>query len=61
MSFPVLQDEVGRLQSKCAQYEAALNAREQELAQTEARYRKCAEKATEIIKALEPRAMSGKI
>lgn len=56
----VLQDEIGRLHSKCAQLEAALNAREQELAQAETRYRKYAEKATEVIKTLEPRIMSGK-
>lgn len=56
----VLQDEIGRLHSKCAQLEAALNAREQELALAEARYRKYAEKATEVIKTLEPRIMSGK-
>lgn len=52
--------EIGRLQSKCAQLESALAARDQELSQAEARYRKYAEKAKEVIKNLEPRVLSGR-
>lgn len=54
------QAEISRLQGKCAQLEAALSAREQELVLADAKYRKYAEKAKEVIKNLDPRMLSGK-
>lgn len=50
---------MGRLQSKCAQLEAALSAREQELTLADMKYRKYAEKAKEVIKNLDPRMLNG--
>lgn len=58
-SVRTAQLEIGRLQSKCVQLESALAARDQELALAEARYRKYAEKAKEVIKNLDPRVISG--
>lgn len=55
------QLEIGRLQSKCAQLESALAARDLELSLADARYRKYAEKAKEVIKNLDPRVLSGNI
>lgn len=54
-----LQSENGRLQSKCSQLEASLNAREQEIITLETKYRKCVEKAKDVIKCYEPRLLSG--
>lgn len=47
------------MQSKCAQLEAALNAREQELNVLDAKYRKYVEKAKDVIKCYEPRLITG--
>lgn len=54
-----LHSENTRLQSKCAQLEAALGAREQELMLLETKYRKCVEKAKDVIKCYEPRLITG--
>lgn len=54
-----IQSENSRLQSKCVQLEAALGAREQELMLLEAKYRKCVEKAKDVIKSYEPRLLTG--
>lgn len=59
MIFLGLQNENGRLQSKCSQLETALNAREQEIMMLEAKYRKCVEKAKDVIKCYEPRLITG--
>lgn len=56
-----LQSENTRLQSKCAQLESTLGAREQELMLLEAKYRKCVEKAKDVIKCYEPRLLTGKL
>lgn len=61
MLLTATQLDIGRLQSKCAQLESALAARDQELALADAKYRKYAEKAKEVIKNLDPRILSGKI
>lgn len=58
-NFTGLQNENGRLQSKCSQLEASLNAREQEIILLEAKYRKCVEKAKDVIKCYEPRLITG--
>lgn len=55
-----IQSENTRLQSKCVQLEAALGAREQELMLLEAKYRKCVEKAKDVIKCYEPRLITGR-
>lgn len=55
-----IQNENTRLQSKCVQLEAALGAREQELMLLEAKYRKCVEKAKDVIKCYEPRLITGR-
>jgi len=47
------------LQSKVGQLEAALTARDQELAAADARYRKSVEKTKEIIKTIDPKALAG--
>lgn len=57
--FIGLQNENGRLQNKCSQLEAALNAREQEIMLLETKYRKCVEKAKDVIKCYEPRLITG--
>lgn len=54
-----LHSENTRLQSKCVQLEAALSAREQELMLLETKYRKCVEKAKDVIKCYEPRLITG--
>lgn len=54
-----VHNENARLQSKCAQLEQALNAREQEVMLMEAKYRKCIEKAKDVIKCYEPRLITG--
>lgn len=54
-----MHNENARLQSKCAQLEQALNAREQEVMLMEAKYRKCIEKAKDVIKCYEPRLITG--
>lgn len=51
------QIQITQLQTKNNQLEAALNAREQELAAAEARYRKSVEKAKEIIKSYDPKGL----
>lgn len=57
--FLALHSENARLQNKLAQLEQALNAREQEIMVMEARYRKCIEKAKDVIKCYEPRLITG--
>lgn len=57
--FSALHNENARLQSKLAQLEQALNAREQEIMVMESRYRKCIEKAKDVIKCYEPRLITG--
>lgn len=49
-----LQNENGRLQSKCLQLE-------QEIMALETKYRKCVEKAKDVIKCYEPRLITGLI
>lgn len=51
--------QIGQLQSKVGQLEAALTARDQELAAADARYRKSVEKTKEIIKTIDPKALAG--
>lgn len=58
-NFLGLQNENGRLLTKCSQLEAALNAREQEIMLLETKYRKCVEKAKDVIKCYEPRLITG--
>lgn len=52
-------NQIGQLQNKCSQLESALSAKEQEVAAADARYRKYAEKAKEVIKNLDPRMIGG--
>lgn len=52
--------QIGQLQSKVGQLEAALTARDQELAAADARYRKSVEKTKEIIKTIDPKALAGR-
>lgn len=54
-----MHNENARLQNKLAQLEQALNAREQEIMVMESRYRKCIEKAKDVIKCYEPRLITG--
>lgn len=54
-----LQTEITRLQNKCAQLEAGISAREQEIIVADLKYRKYAEKAKEVIKNLDPRLING--
>uniref|UniRef100_A0A1L8DCL3 Protein hook n=1 Tax=Nyssomyia neivai TaxID=330878 RepID=A0A1L8DCL3_9DIPT len=49
------QQVVNNLQSKVSQLETSLTTKEQELAQSDARYKKCVEKTKEMIKSLDPR------
>lgn len=51
-----LQTQMIAMQSKAAQQESELSAKEQELTASDVRYRKCVEKAKEVIKNLDPRA-----
>lgn len=46
--------------TRIAQVESTLATREQELVAFEAKYRKCVEKAKEVIKSFDPRVASGK-
>lgn len=48
------------MQTKINHLENSLTTREQELALWETKYRKCAEKAKEIIKNIDPRISNGK-
>ncbi|KAJ6646479.1 Protein hook, partial [Pseudolycoriella hygida] len=52
------QTQIGLLQNKVGQLEAALTARDQELAAADARYRKSVEKTKEIIKTIDPKALA---
>ncbi|XP_023170190.2 protein hook [Drosophila hydei] len=47
------------MQCKITQLESSLSAREQELMAYEVKYRKCVEKAKEVIKTIDPRIASG--
>jgi len=49
------------LQCKVTQLETNLSAREQEILVYDAKYRKCVEKAKEVIKSIDPRIASGKL
>ena len=55
------QSQMAQLQAKVANLESALVAKEQELMAADTRYKKCVEKAKEVIKTLDPRAVNGKI
>lgn len=55
------QSQMTQLHTKIANLEAALSAKDQELLTAESRYKKCVEKAKEVIKTLDPRAVNGKI
>lgn len=55
------QSQMGQLQAKIANLESALVAKEQDLLAADTRYKKCVEKAKEVIKTLDPRAVNGKI
>jgi protein HOOK3 len=53
------QSQIANLHSKVTQVETSLAAREQELVLSETKYKKCVEKAKEVIKTLDPRAVNG--
>ncbi|XP_050084380.1 protein hook [Anopheles aquasalis] len=53
-----LQLQLGSLQTKIANLEAALVAKDQELHAADMRYKKCVEKAKEVIKTLDPHAIN---
>ncbi|XP_053694661.1 protein hook isoform X2 [Sabethes cyaneus] len=55
------QSQMTQLHTKLANLEAALAAKEHELLAADTRYKKCVEKAKEVIKTLDPRAVNGKI
>lgn len=55
------QSQMTQLHTKIANLEAALAAKDQELLAADSRYKKCVEKAKEVIKTLDPRAINGKI
>ncbi|KAL9706521.1 hypothetical protein quinque_010039 [Culex quinquefasciatus] len=52
------QSQMGQLQAKIANLESALVAKEQDLLAADTRYKKCVEKAKEVIKTLDPRAVN---
>lgn len=52
------QSQMAQLQAKVANLESALVAKEQELMAADTRYKKCVEKAKEVIKTLDPRAVN---
>lgn len=52
------QTQVSTLQMKITQLETTLVAREQELVAADIRFKKCVEKAKEVIKTLDPRAIN---
>lgn len=51
------QTQVSALQLKITQLETTLTAREQEIVAADVRFKKCVEKAKEVIKTLDPRAL----
>lgn len=53
------QTQMGQLNSKVSQLEAAVTAREQEIQSADVRYRKLIDKAKDVIKNLDPRAIHG--
>ncbi|XP_055549708.1 protein hook isoform X2 [Wyeomyia smithii] len=55
------QLQMTQLHTKIANLEASLAAKEHELLAADTRYKKCVEKAKEVIKTLDPRAVNGKI
>ncbi|KXJ80579.1 hypothetical protein RP20_CCG024354 [Aedes albopictus] len=52
------QSQMTQLHTKIANLEAALAAKDQELLAADSRYKKCVEKAKEVIKTLDPRAIN---
>ncbi|XP_058446464.1 protein hook isoform X1 [Malaya genurostris] len=52
------QSQMTQLHTKIASLEAALTAKEQDLLAADTRYKKCVEKAKEVIKTLDPRAVN---
>lgn len=51
-----LQSQVTTMQGKLNQFETVITTKDQELSAADLRYRKCLEKAKEVIKSLDPRA-----
>ena len=54
------QHQLSNLHTKIANLEAALVVKDQELQAADVRYKKCVEKAKEVIKTLDAHAISGK-
>lgn len=53
------QSQISSLHTKVTQLETSLSAKEQELIAADIKYKKCLEKAKEVIKTMDPRAMHG--
>lgn len=53
------QVHITKLSTKVKQLEVTLQAKEQDYACLDAKYKKCVEKAKEVIKAMDPRAAGG--
>lgn len=53
------QVQITKLNTRVKQLEAALQVKEQDYALLDAKYKKCVEKAKEVIKAMDPRAAGG--
>ena len=53
------QSQITNLHNRVRQLETSLQNKDQELTTLDTKYRKCVEKAKEVIKSLDPRAIGG--